>query len=150
MIKFTTGDLLLAPAEALVNAVNTAGVMGKGIALQFKKRFPQNYNLYKQAAEAGQLETGKNFVVQNPTTDPVKWIINFPTKKHWRSPSQLEYVVAGLDDLRNVIKDLKIKSIALPALGCGNGGLDWNTVKPILENKLGSLKEVEILIYEPI
>ncbi|GEP92942.1 O-acetyl-ADP-ribose deacetylase (regulator of RNase III), contains Macro domain [Chitinophaga terrae (ex Kim and Jung 2007)] len=150
MIKFTTGDLLLAPAEALVNAVNTAGVMGKGIALQFKKRFPQNYNLYKQAAEAGQLETGKNFVVQNPTTDPVKWIINFPTKKHWRSPSELEYVVAGLDDLRNVIKDLKIKSIALPALGCGNGGLDWNIVKPILENKLESLVEVEILIYEPI
>jgi O-acetyl-ADP-ribose deacetylase (regulator of RNase III) len=150
MIKFTTGDLLLAPAEALVNAVNTAGVMGKGIALQFKKRFPQNYNLYKQAAEAGQLETGKNFVVQNPTTDPVKWIINFPTKKHWRSPSQLEYVVAGLVDLRNVIKDLKIKSIALPALGCGNGGLDWNIVKPILENKLESLVEVEILIYEPI
>ncbi|MDQ0109847.1 O-acetyl-ADP-ribose deacetylase (regulator of RNase III) [Chitinophaga terrae (ex Kim and Jung 2007)] len=150
MIKFTTGDLLLAPAEALVNAVNTAGVMGKGIALQFKKRFPQNYNLYKQAAEAGQLETGKNFVVQNPTTDPVKWIINFPTKKHWRSPSELEYVVAGLDDLRNVIKDLKIKSIALPALGCGNGGLDWNIVKPILENKLECLVEVEILIYEPI
>lgn len=149
MINYTTGNLLAANVQALVNTVNTVGVMGKGIALQFKERFPENYKLYKSAAAGNELQTGKMFIVPTHRMDGVKWIINFPTKKHWRSPSKMEYVEQGLDNLVDVIAKYKIKSIALPPLGCGNGGLNWDNVKPLIAEKLSVLKDVAIIVYEP-
>lgn len=140
---------MAADVEALVNTVNTVGVMGKGIALQFKERFPENYKLYKAAAKAGELQTGKMFVVPTNRMEGIKWIINFPTKKHWRSPSKIEYVEQGLDDLVAVIEKRKIKSIALPPLGCGSGGLDWAEVKPLMAQKLSGLEGVNVLVFEP-
>ena len=151
MIKFVKGDLLSAPVEALVNTVNTVGVMGKGIALQFKERFPGNYAAYRNACRHGEVVVGKMFVSEERSMiDGVnKIIINFPTKKHWRSPSQLEYVEEGLVDLSRIIAAKNIKNIAIPPLGCGNGGLDWSVVKKMIETTLGVLDDVEILVYEP-
>lgn len=140
---------MTANAEALVNPVNTVGVMGKGLALQFKQQYPENYKRYKTAANAGELQTGKMFVMPTHRTDGVKWIINFPTKKHWRNPSKMQYIKAGLDDLINVIETYQILSVALPALGCGLGGLRWLEVKSLIERKLGGLPGVEIFVYEP-
>ncbi|MBV8254765.1 MAG: macro domain-containing protein [Chitinophaga sp.] len=150
MIKYTTGNLLHAPTEALVNAVNTVGVMGKGIALQFKETFPENFKQYKKACDDKLLDVGQSLVVPISGSNNVKWIINFPTKKHWRNPSKMEYVTTGLDDLVKVIEHHKIKSIALPALGCGLGGLNWEQVKASIEDKLGHLQDVEIVVYLPI
>ncbi len=149
MITYTTGNLLSANAEALVNTVNTVGVMGKGIALQFKERFPENYKLYKAAAKSDELQIGSMFTVPTHRMDGAKWIINFPTKKHWRHPSKLAYIEAGLDDLIYIIQKLKMQSIAIPPLGCGNGGLDWSVVKRLMAQKLSILEGVQIYIYEP-
>ena len=149
MITYTKGNLLQADVEALVNAVNTVGIMGKGIALQFKETLPENYQHYKKAAEAKQLHNGKMFTVAINKICGIKWIINFPTKKHWRYPSKLEYIKEGLDDLLEVIKDKKISSVALPPLGCGNGGLDWQTVKSVMEQNLAMLPDVHFIVYEP-
>ncbi len=152
MIKYVKGNLLFAPVEALVNAVNTVGVMGKGIALQFKKSFPNNYIAYRDACGRGEVTVGKMFVTRETTlmNDKDRFIINFPTKKHWRNPSQLEYIEQGLVDLSKIIAEKEIKSIAIPPLGCGNGGLDWTIVKGIIEKALESFDDVDILVYEPI
>ncbi len=148
-IKYKIGSLLKEDAEALVNTVNTVGVMGKGIALQFKEKYSLNYKLYKNACKANEVAIGKMFVTEtNFLTNP-KYIINFPTKQHWKGFSKLEYIVSGLDDLVSVIKFLKIKSIALPPLGCGNGGLQWSVVKPIIVAKLSTLENLEVIVYEP-
>jgi len=148
MIKFTVGNLLDSDAEALVNTVNTVGVMGKGIALMFKERFPENYRLYAAACKAKEVTTGKVFVTEVNDLNGLKWIINFPTKQHWRSPSQLIWVKEGLTDLKNFILTHNVRSIAIPPLGAGNGGLSWNEVKPLIESELGSLN-VEIVVFEP-
>ncbi len=136
MITFTTGDLLESHAEALVNAVNTVGVMGKGIALTFKQTFPENYRLYAAACKRGDVRTGTMFVTRR---DP----------EHFRDPSRLDWIRTGLADLARVIQENHIRSIALPALGCGLGGLDWRDVRPLIEQALGSLQAVEVLVYEP-
>ena len=150
MIKFTQGDLLEADAEALVNAVNTVGIMGKGIALMFKERFPDNMQQYAEACKAGRVRTGEMFVTEtNESTGP-KWIVNFPTKQHWRNNSQMEWIDAGLKNLRQFILDNRVGSIAIPALGAGNGGLDWQEVKPRITEALGGLPDVDVLIFEPI
>lgn len=149
MIEFTTGNLLEAKTEALVNTVNTVGVMGKGIALMFKDRFPENYQAYEAACEDQRVEVGRMFVTAGPALTGPKWIVNFPTKKHWRNPSKLEWIRDGLRDLRNIIEDLKIKSIALPPLGSGNGGLEWKIVKLEIEEALSDLDDVDIVVYEP-
>ncbi len=150
MIKFVKGNIFNSNAEALVNPVNTVGVMGKGLALQFKMKFPKNFELYKKACKEGKITIGKMFVTQtNILTNP-KWIINFPTKKHWKYPSNYKFIEEGLDDLIEVIKKLNIKSIAIPALGSGLGELEWIKVKKIIENKLKSLNNVEILVFEPL
>ena len=149
MIQFKKGNLLESMAEALVNTVNTIGVMGKGIALQFKERFPQNYKLYKRASEKKELQIGNMFVTYSNEIEGSKWIINFPTKKHWLHPSKIEYIQKGLDDLKKVIIANNIKSIAIPPLGCGNGGLTWSNVKPLIEEKLNDLYDVDITVYEP-
>ena len=149
MISFLIGDIFHSNAQAIVNPVNTVGVMGKGLALAFKKKFPSNYLEYKQAYERDELKTGKMLVhFTRQLITPI--IINFPTKNHWRDPSKLVYIETGLDDLVTVINDHKIKSIAIPALGCGLGGLQWEPVRSVIENKLRHLSiNTEILIYGP-
>ncbi len=148
-MKFTQGNLFEAPAEALVNTVNTVGVMGKGIALMFKEAFPENFRAYEDACKHEEVRVGRMFVTETSSLEGPRWIINFPTKKHWRQSSKLEWIVEGLDDLRRVIQDRNIRSIALPPLGAGNGGLDWSEVRPEVQRALGDLQDVDILVYEP-
>ena len=149
MITYTQGNLLEAPAEALINTVNTVGVMGKGIALMFKERFPQNMQQYAAACKAKTVVTGKVFVTETGELMGPRWIVNFPTKQHWKSPSKMEWIDAGLEDLRRFILTNKVRSIAIPPLGAGNGGLDWQQVKPRIEQVLGDLTDIDVMIYEP-
>ncbi len=150
MIRYVTGNLFDSNAEALVNTVNTVGVMGKGIALQFKKLFPTNYKLYKELCDKKEFEIGQLLVVKDHNViTGEKTIVNFPTKKHWRSPSEYIYIEKGLCELLNVIRDNQIKSIAIPPLGSGNGGLQWYKVKEIINEKLGELQDCEVTVYEP-
>ena len=149
MMRFTQGDLLDADVEAVVNAVNTVGVMGKGIALLFKERFPKNYREYVAASKAGEIQIGRMFVSATDENSGPKWVINFPTKRHWRHPTKIEWVREGLVALNKVLRDKHIKSIAIPALGCGNGGLNWTDVRPLIQEYLGDLTDIEIIIYEP-
>jgi O-acetyl-ADP-ribose deacetylase (regulator of RNase III) len=147
MIEFTSGNLLEADVDALVNTVNTVGVMGKGIALQFKQAFPDNYKAYQAGCKRGDVQLGKMFVVSR-VARPL-YIINFPTKKHWKSRSRLHDIEAGLQDLVAVIQEKQISSIAIPALGCKNGGLDWQDVCPLIEAALAEVPDVRALIYPP-
>jgi O-acetyl-ADP-ribose deacetylase (regulator of RNase III) len=149
MIKFAQGNLLESGAEALVNTVNTVGVMGKGVALMFKEAFPENFRAYQAACRANELEIGKLLVTRRDALLGPKWIINFPTKKHWRHPSKIEWIEAGLMSLKEEIARRGIQSIALPPLGSGNGGLDWQDVRQRIINALGSLADVEVTLYEP-
>ncbi|KPG00029.1 Appr-1-p processing protein [Rhodopseudomonas sp. AAP120] len=149
MITFTEGNLLKADAEALVNTVNTVGVMGKGIALMFKEAFPENFRAYSVACKAHQIKVGQIFATERKDLiGGPKWIINFPTKQHWRNPSKIEWIKDGLNDLVRFIREHEIKSIALPPLGSGNGGLDWKSVRPLIESAMGDL-DVQIIVYEP-
>lgn len=149
MIKFVTGNLLDAKVDTLVNTVNTTGVMGKGLALQFKKAFPENFKAYEAASKAGAVEIGKMFVFEAGGIVLPRHIINFPTKKHWRSASKVEYIELGLRDLVKVVRDRKIRSIAIPPLGAGLGGLAWSDVRPLIERALATLTDVEVLVFEP-
>lgn len=150
MISYTKGDLLSSKSQALVNTVNTVGVMGKGIALHFKEQFPCNFSLYAEACKKGELTPGKMLVVKDSNLAlGERIIINFPTKVHWRQPSRYEYIEEGLKDLVRVIGEYGITSIAIPPLGCGNGGLDWAVVRGMMEQALAPLTEVDISIYEP-
>ncbi len=149
MIKYTKGNLLEAPVQALVNTVNTVGVMGKGIALQFKEAFPTNLKAYLEACKEGWLQPGKLLVVREETLDGEKVIINFPTKIEWFKKSRYEYIEEGFKELVKVIESEEIKSIAIPPLGCGNGGLKWEKVRALMERYLSPLTDVEIIIYEP-
>lgn len=149
MITFTTGDMMVSSAEALVNTVNTVGVMGKGIALQFKEAFPVNFAIYVQACKDESLIPGKLLVTREKNAaGEDKIIINFPTKKHWRFPSKYEYIENGLKALADVIRNYGIKSIAIPPLGCGNGGLQWNIVRRMIEDALHDI-DAEVIVYEP-
>ena len=150
MINYTQGDLLASGAQALVNTVNTVGVMGKGIALHFKEMFPHNFAVYSETCKKGNLVPGRMLVVKDSNLAlGERVIINFPTKVHWRNPSKYEYIESGLKDLVRVIVDDGITSIAIPPLGCGNGGLDWVVVKGMIEDALSSLPGVEVTVYEP-
>lgn len=148
MITFTQGNLLEARTEALVNTVNTVGVMGKGIALMFKERFDENFRRYAAACKAKEVQTGKMFVTQVHELDGPRWIVNFPTKQHWRAPSRMEWIVEGLQDLRCFLIEQHVKSIAIPPLGAGNGGLEWADVRKQIELALGDLY-IDILVFEP-
>ncbi|WP_322994366.1 macro domain-containing protein [Castellaniella sp.] len=117
MITFTQGNLLEAHTEALVNTVNTVGVMGKGIALMFKERFKENFHLYAAACKAGEVRTGKMFVTQTHELDGPRWIINFPTKRHWRGNSRIEWITEGLQDLRQFLIEHQVQSVAIPPPG---------------------------------
>lgn len=150
-VKEANGNLLKADVEALVNTVNTVGVMGKGIALQFKKAFPENYRAYKIACERGEVRLGKVFVhstgklIENP-----KFILNFPTKEHWRSNARLVDIERGLRDLVDQVLQLQVKSVAIPPLGCGLGGLQWSDVEPLIRGAFAQLEGVEATIYSPV
>lgn len=149
MIKYITGNLFDTEAEAIVNTVNTAGVMGKGIALQFKMLFPENFKKYKKACDAGEVKIGHMFVTEEQTMwSGKRIIINFPTKNNWKHPSEYSFIQSGLVDLVSVVKKRRIKSVAVPPLGSGNGGLDWNKVKSLIETYLGNLG-CEVLVYQP-
>jgi len=148
MIRFTQGNLLEARTEALVNTVNTVGVMGKGIALMFKERFAENYRLYSAACKAGEVETGKVHVTAVNELDGPRWIVNFPTKRHWRSPSQMAWIAEGLQDLRRFLIENNVKSVAVPPLGAGNGGLKWPEVREQIVDVLSDL-DVDVLVFEP-
>lgn len=149
MIRYTQGNLLEAPAEALVNTVNEIGVMGKGIALMFREAFPENTRQYTDACKHNNVHVGTMFVVRERDLTGDRWIINFPTKKHWRQPSQMEWIRDGLQDLAHVIQDKNIRSVAVPPLGCGAGGLEWSQVKQQIERALGDLDGVEVLVFAP-
>lgn len=149
---FKSGDLFQERAEAVVNTVNCVGVMGKGVALEFKKRWPENFRAYKRLCDQGGLRPGKMFIFENADMfDPCgrRFLVNFPTKDHWREGSRLEFIEDGVDDLVLQIHRLTIRSIVMPPLGCGNGGLEWKTVKAILSRKLGFLEGVDIAVFEP-
>ena len=148
-IRYTQGNLLEAPVEALVNTVNELGVMGKGVALQFRDAFPESAQEYQRAAKAHEIRVGTVFVTRGAALLGPKWIIHFPTKKHWRNPSELSWIRDGLKDLARVIKREGIRTIALPPLGCGNGGLQWALVRQAIENTLAKLPDVEITVFEP-
>ncbi len=150
MIELTRGDLLKADVEALVNAVNTVGVMGKGIALQFKRAFPENYRFYRRACEQGDVSPGRMLVFDCGRLLNPRYIVNFPTKRHWRNPSRLEDIRAGLAALVTEIRERRISSLAIPPLGCGHGGLDWAVVRPMIAEAMGRVPEVEVLLFEPI
>jgi O-acetyl-ADP-ribose deacetylase (regulator of RNase III) len=149
MIEHARGNLLEAQVDALVNTVNTVGVMGKGIALQFRMAFPKNYDVYKKACARGEVQPGHMFVVPTGELTVPQFIINFPTKRHWKEKSRLTDIQEGLVDLVRVIREQKIRSLALPPLGCGNGGLEWAQVKPLIEKALAPLDDVHILLYAP-
>lgn len=150
MIRYITGNIMDSSAEALVNTVNTDGVMGKGIALQFKHAFPHNFEVYKQACMNGQLQTGKILVVKDSELlMGERLIVNFPTKQHWKMPAKYEYVESGLTALIAYLKDHPLKSLAMPALGCGNGGLEWQKVKRLIEQHFEGL-DMAIWVYEPL
>src|ERR1700730_415824 len=149
MLELAKGNLLEADTEALVNTVNTEGVMGKGIALQFKKKFPQMYEAYRRACEAGEVVPGRmNVFEQSEMLNP-RYIINFPTKRHWRSRAKMEDIKAGLAALKEEIQNRDIKRVAVPPLGCGNGGLEWRNVRRVIERGLSGLSGVQILLYPP-
>lgn len=149
MIRFTQGNLLEARKDAVVNTVNTVGVMGKGIALMFREHFPENFKAYAEACKAGRVQVGTMFVTPGVELNGPRWIINFPTKVDWRQPTKMEWVLSGLESLKQVIREKEIKSVAIPPLGCGNGGLKWDVVRPMIENALRDLTDVEVLVYEP-
>ena len=149
MLTYKKGNLLEAKVDAVVNTVNTVGVMGKGIALQFKKAFPENFKKYKEECDAGNMQPGRVLVIQVGGITQPRWIINFPTKKHWRNKSKIDFIRDGLKSLADEIRRLKISSIAVPPLGCGYGGLDWKDVQPLIEATFADLPDVEAWVYPP-
>ncbi|MBF9135186.1 DUF1768 domain-containing protein [Plantactinospora sp. S1510] len=144
-----TGDLLAADAEALVNPVNCVGVMGAGLALQFKQRHPEMFEAYRVACQVGQVKPGQMFVHHEPALTGARYVINFPTKRHYRDQSQADDIAAGLLDLTRVVRELGIRSIAIPALGCGLGGLRWAEVRPMIERAFAGMTDVRVLLYGP-
>ena len=149
MIRKVQGNLFDADVQALVNTVNTVGVMGRGIALQFKQAFPENYKAYRKICDRGELEPGKVYIFDLNTYHNPQFIVNFPTKKHWRGKSKLEYIQLGLESLVREIERLDIKSIAIPPLGCGLGGLEWDDVYREIETAVRGLDHVDVLVFEP-
>jgi O-acetyl-ADP-ribose deacetylase (regulator of RNase III) len=149
MIEFTQGNLLDADVDAIVNTVNTVGVMGKGIALMFKEKYPENNKAYVAHCKARQFKPGTLFVTKQSDLLGPPWIVNFATKQHWRHPSKMEWIESGLRELREFVEANQVRSIAVPPLGAGNGKLDWSEVKPRIERALGGLESVRVIVFEP-
>jgi O-acetyl-ADP-ribose deacetylase (regulator of RNase III) len=150
MIQMASGNLLMAKTEALVNTVNCVGFMGKGIALQFKKAFPDNFRAYEQACRAGRVQPGRMFVFLTGAMFNPKLIINFPTKRHWKGNSRMEDIESGLKALIEEVKERNIRSIAIPPLGCGLGGLKWSNVRSMIEKAFAEVPDVEVMLYPPM
>ncbi len=149
MLTYTQGDILRDESEAIVNTVNCVGIMGRGIALQFRNAYPENFKAYLKACERKEMQPGKMFVFETGELASPKYIINFPTKRHWRGKSRLEDIEAGLLDLEKTLLQKNIKSAAIPPLGCGLGGLDWPDVKQRIQAALGNISGIQIKVYEP-
>ena len=149
MIEYKTGDMFDEQVEALVNSVNCVGAMGRGIALQFKKRFPDNYKAYAEACKRGEVKPGRMFVYELGHMTYPRYIVNFPTKRHWRGKSRLEDIEAGLGALAVEVQTRKIRSIAIPPLGTNLGGLRWEDVRPRIEEALGGLSDLRVTLFEP-
>ena len=149
MIEYKTGDLLAEEADALVNTVNCVGHMGAGIALQFKKAWPENFRAYAAACRDDEVQPGRMLTYETNQLTPPRYIINFPTKRHWRGRSRLEDIDAGLVALAEEIRRLDLKSIAVPPLGAGLGGLTWNQVRPRIERVLGAFPDLRVVVFEP-
>ena len=148
MIKYKKGDIFDEDTEALVNLVNCVGVMGQGLAFQFKRVFPKNFLADSEERDRGTLRPGRMCTFETGQPRP-RYVINFPTKRHWRSNSRMEDIESGLLDLCSEVKHRKIRSISIPALGCGLGGLDWRDVRPHIEDMLGRIEEVRVVVFEP-
>lgn len=149
MIELTSGDILKDEADAIVNTVNCVGVMGRGIALQFKNAWPENFKAYEAACARKELQPGRMFIFETGQLTAPRYIVNFPTKRHWRGNSRIEDIESGLVALASDIKSRGIRSIAIPPLGAGLGGLDWDDVRPLIEKHLSPLADVTVRIYEP-
>ena len=149
MFEYKTGDILVEDADALVNTVNCVGVMGRGIALQFKRAFPDNFKAYVRACKQGEVRPGRVFVFETGRLTSPHYIINFPTKRHWRGNSRIEDIDAGLEDLASVIRERAIQSIAVPPLGSGLGGLEWSDVRPRIEKALRGFNDLDVVVFEP-
>jgi O-acetyl-ADP-ribose deacetylase (regulator of RNase III) len=149
MIETAQGDLLRDDSEALINTVNCVGVMGRGIALQFRNAYPKNFKAYERACKQGEVQPGRMFVHETGELTHPRYIINFPTKRHWRGKSRMEDIESGLEALVQVIREKNIRSLALPPLGSGLGGLDWEKVRPRIKLALAGLDDVHVRIYEP-
>ncbi len=149
-VTIKSGDLLRQDGiDAIVNTVNCVGVMGKGIALQFKQKWPENYTAYEAACRRGEVKIGKMFVFDSGGLVQPNFIINFPTKKHWRGKSKIEFIQEGLLDLIRVVNQFGIRSIAVPPLGCGNGGLAWSDVRPLIEGAFAQVPNVQVYLFQP-
>jgi O-acetyl-ADP-ribose deacetylase (regulator of RNase III) len=149
MIEFKTGNILAEDAEALVNTVNCVGIMGRGVALQFKQAFPENFRAYERACKRGEVEPGRLFVFDTGQLTPPNYIVNFPTKRHWRGRSRIEDIEKGLDALVAEIRLRRIRSIALPPLGTGLGGLPWTAVRARIERAFLALPDVRAVVFAP-
>lgn len=149
MIEKNYGDILEFNVEAQVNPVNCVGVMGKGLALAFKQAYPKNFLLYQDASRSGEIKPGKMFITRANTLTNPQYIINFPTKRHWKENTRIEDIKSGLLALAEEVKKLQIKSIGIPALGCGNGGLKWEEVEPLITATFAQLPEVRVTLFPP-
>ena len=149
MIEYKTGDIFSEDVEALVNTVNCVGVMGRGVALQFKDAFPENFHAYARRCKSGEMRPGEVFVFETENLGNPRYIVNFPTKRHWRGKSRMEDIESGLMSLVAEIKARGIQSAALPPLGSGLGGLDWHQVRPKLAAALETLEDVRVVVFEP-
>ncbi|BAC91312.1 type II toxin-antitoxin system antitoxin DNA ADP-ribosyl glycohydrolase DarG [Gloeobacter violaceus] len=150
MVELTKGDILSADAEALINTVNCVGVMGRGVALQFRKAYPENFKAYESACKRKEVRLGEVFVHDLHSFINPRYIINFPTKDHWKGSSRLSYIESGLRSLIGEVEKLGIRSLALPPLGCGLGGLDWREVRPLIEAAFAQVPWVHVLLFEPV
>jgi len=149
MIELRQGDILQADVEALVNTVNCVGIMGRGIALQFRNEFPENYLAYKAVCDRGELRPGKMLVVNLNRLQNPRYIVNFPTKRHWKGKSRIEDIQVGLESLVEEVRRRRIGSLAVPPLGCGLGGLRWDQVRPLIERAFCVIPDVRVALYEP-
>ena len=149
MIEFTQGDILRANAEAIVNTVNCVGFMGRGIAAQFKRAYPENFRVYEAACKRGDVEPGRMLVHELAALTNPRFIINFPTKRHWKANSRIDDIKSGLKALIDEVRSRNIRSIAVPPLGCGLGGLNWADVRPLIETAFAEVPDVRVLVYEP-
>ena len=145
MVTFVNGDIFKSPAQVLTNTVNCVGVMGKGVALEFKNRYPQMFNDYKAKCDQGNVKPGQPYLWEDDTAQ----VLNFPTKRNWRDNSLLQDIEDGLKHLANSYEQMGIQSIAMPALGCGLGGLKWSEVQPLIVKHLGALPDLDVYVYEP-